>query len=99
MPDSAWFSASTVIAAYRRYSGSVILGRQFQPSGKSGSSICNRKAPVDDRLILLMHDIGDGVDEFLVALVVLVCQPMFDRAGRIGGEERLRNGDTGDGGF
>ena len=38
------------------------------------------EAGVGDELVLLVHDVGDGEQELLVGRVVLVPQPVLDRA-------------------
>src|SRR5665213_3442212 len=96
MSRSAWFSASTRMVAYLRYSGTLICGRQFQPSGQVRIVDLEQEAGIGDRLVLFVHRISDGVDEFLVALVVLVRHPMLDRAGRVGRQERLFHGAAGE---
>src|SRR5690348_5332753 len=43
-----------------------------------------QKAGIDNRPVLLAHYLGDGKYKFLVAFVVLIQHPMFDRTRGIG---------------
>ena len=50
-----------------------------------------------DRLVLVLHRVGDGEDVGLVAWVVLVLEEERDDAGRGGGGEHLRAAGGGGG--
>src|SRR5439155_3602518 len=46
----------------------------------------------DGRLVFLVHRVGDGVEIRLVGRIVLVAEPVLDRAGGDGGQEGLFDG-------
>jgi hypothetical protein len=83
MPRSAWLSASTRSVAYLRvfFDGDA---RQARPAvGQIGIVDLQQEAGVDDRAIFLTHRFGNGEDEFLVVLVIVVGDPVLDCARRI----------------
>src|SRR5688572_17743052 len=49
----------------------------------------DNEAGVRNRLVLLVHGIGDGVEELLLVVVVVIAQPVLDGAGGEGGNEAL----------
>ncbi len=50
---------------------------------------------IDDRLIFLVHRLGDGEHELLVRFVIFVGDPVLDRPRRIGRQERAGDLDPG----
>ena len=55
------------------------------------------EARVDDRLVLGLHRVGDGVEELLLRLVEVVGALQLDRPGRDGRDERLLEALTSEG--
>src|SRR5688572_25164599 len=47
------------------------------------------EAGVRNRLVLLVHGVGDGVEELLLVVVVVVAQPVLNGAGGQGRDEAL----------
>src|SRR6202040_724422 len=62
--------------------------------GDAGIVNLQDEARLDDRLVLVAHGVGEGVDEFLVGLVVLVIDEMVEPSRRERGDESLVDGDA-----
>ena len=63
-----------------------------QSAGSQASSICTMQAGLRDRLVLDLQRVGERVDEFLVALVVLVLAADLDARRRRRRQERVGDG-------
>ncbi len=72
--------------------GDVHLGVDLPGICEIGVVDLEDEAGVDDGLVFLAHGVGDGENVFLVRLVVLVDQPVLDRAGGDGGHEAFAAG-------
>ena len=76
----------------------VHLRVQLPGVGQVGIVDLQQEPSVGDRLLLVVHGIGDGVDERLVVGVVVVDQPMLNGARGDGGQEGLDVGNAFEGG-
>ena len=68
-------------------------------SGRPGVVDLHDEAGVGDGFVFRPHHLSNGVDEFLLRLVVVVVETVVDGAGSEGGNEGLRVGDALQGGL
>ena len=85
MPRSAWFSASTLAQAHLRQSAMLASGCMHVIGREQRVVDLQDEAGVDDRPVLLVQRVGDGVEIFLVALVMLVAVPVARLVGDTAG--------------